>query len=197
MPLITTYTDWTTIKREIPLIKDDLAHQNLFTLDLIPAASRFIDSSCFRPFGKTDLAENRTYSGDGTGLLVIDDLVSLTSVTVDGTALVLTTLFKEPVNADKLGRPYLWLELLRGSKFTRGQQNVVVNGVWGWPSVPDAIKQLATRLTIRAWQGLKSGLSDVQGTTDLGQPIFTKALTQIDYLVLSQHKRVASAVGTL
>jgi hypothetical protein len=54
----------------------------------------------------------------------------------------------EPYNAAVRGEPYLELNLLNGTQFPiptwNGRENLIeITGVWGWPSVPAAIKQSA------------------------------------------------------
>jgi len=118
----------------------------------IATASRAIDDRCKRQFGRVPVAEARGYvpraSRARSGWLVpIDDLMTTTGLLVevdtdgDGIAeTVVTGYTLRPTNAVSKGRP--WTELLIPSAtvpLLAG--SVQVTGLWGWPGVPDSIRQ--------------------------------------------------------
>lgn len=114
-------------------------------LKFIKSSSKEIDRATNRTFdvqGTEEQPVEKKYDGHGRRELVIDDLLALDSVTVDGVE-------KEPLvllyPANSLPKTSLYLE---GDIFARGRQNVSVKGVWGYAEeVPDDIKFVCTVLT--------------------------------------------------
>lgn len=183
-PLKPDYTDKVKVKVYLEGLTGITEYDTL--LDTIcPEASRFVDGYCGRSFGVTLAGVTRTYDGDGDTCLLIHDAVAVTAVTVDGVA---REFYAYPSNKDS-DRPYLWLEAKRGYRFSRGQQNVIVTGTWGWPAIPDAVRHVSTSLAIRALRSTQAGFSDVVGTTETGAPVFSKFLTQADVVRLNMLKR--------
>jgi hypothetical protein len=120
----------------------------------LTAASRTIDGATGRRFYLDTTAGTRFYTPRNDALVLIDDLVTLTSVSVNGgAALVENTHFVlEPLNAAADGRPYSMLTAIATS-FGCAPRSVTVAGTFGWPAVPVPIKQatgiLASRLLLR------------------------------------------------
>lgn len=138
----------------------------------IAAASRTVDKMCGRRFWlDTAPPAVRYYTARTPNLVTIDDLVTLTSVSVDGAAALVTNtdFMLYPLNAPADGRPYTTLRTVRdtlvpqeesivggetlGVAFPTTQRSVAVTGLFGWAAIPDAIKQatgiLASRLLMR------------------------------------------------
>ena len=130
----------------------------------IATSSRAIDDRCKRQFGRVPVVEARSYvpraSRARSGWLVpIDDLMTTTglSVAVDVTGsgaldLAVTTYTLRPTNAVAKGHP--WTELLIPSAVVPLVVGAVqVTALWGWPGVPDSIRQAcllqASRLLAR------------------------------------------------
>ena len=130
----------------------------------VATASRAIDDRCKRQFGHVPVVEARSYvpraSRARSGWLVpIDDLMTTTglSVAVDVTGsgaldLAVTAYTLRPTNAVPKGRP--WTELLIPAAVVPVVVGAVeVTALWGWPGVPDSIRQAcllqASRLLAR------------------------------------------------
>lgn len=135
----------------------------------LATSSRAIDARCNRQFGRVAVAEAREYtprwSRARSGWLVpIDDLTTSTGLVVkvdqdgDGTfeTTVASTGYRlRPYNAAAAGWP--WTELLIASSsltaLYASTGAVQVAARWGWPGVPDAIRQAcllqASRLLAR------------------------------------------------
>lgn len=129
----------------------------------VNAACRAIDAVLGRRFYLDRAASDRYYRLDRGGVeitLEIDDLsadpsavlVDLDGDNVPETALVANTDYVlEPLNALADGRPYERIHFLHTVR--RGRRAVQVSGIYGWPSVPDVVKQaapiLATKLVKR------------------------------------------------
>ena len=146
------------------------AHSRAHDLDdasvslAIATASRAIDDRCKRQFGRVPVAEARSYipraSRARSGWLVpIDDLMTTTGLLVavdvdgDGIAETVVTAYRlRPVNDVAKGRP--WTELLIPSAVVPLVAGAVqLTALWGWPGVPDSIRQAcllqASRLLAR------------------------------------------------
>jgi hypothetical protein len=109
--------------------------------DWIAKIEAYIDRTTGRSFKADSVDSARYYDGDGTDLIIIDDCASITSVTIDGTAP--TTYYKYPRNKPYTSR----LVLADGNRFTKGIQNVIVTGKWGYSTaVPADIEFAATVL---------------------------------------------------
>jgi hypothetical protein len=121
---------------------DDIAIQR----DLV-AVSRQIDRMLGRwvGFGKDDEDVARVYESRYWNPLMVDDLVSVTTVEEwTGTAYVATTAYElRPFNAVLEGRPYRQIRKTTGTWADR----VRVTGIWGWPAVPEQIRAACIELT--------------------------------------------------
>jgi hypothetical protein len=49
-----------------------------------------------------------------------------------------------------------------------GYATVAINAQWGWPAVPDLIKDLCCKVAARAWKARASGWTNVTGSADIG-----------------------------
>jgi len=131
----------------------------------ISAASRAIDERCGRRFGRDSSASARVYTPLSGNLVLIDDAISITMVETDqngdGTfeqAWAANTEYVAwPLNASADGVPYTRITRhpLTGQFFPLWvPRSVRVTATWGWPAVPDQIRQatmlLAARLVKRS-----------------------------------------------
>ncbi len=136
----------------------DTVDDDLLTL-AVETASRWIDQECNRRFYADDLATNvadpalaRTYFGTRCDL-EIDDFDPATAITVKTgtTAGVFDTTLTSPanylalpLNAGAQGKPQNLLRRVDSSFWpypAHGVANVQVTARWGWPAVPQPIKQ--------------------------------------------------------
>lgn len=105
------------------------------------AASRAIDHACNRQFGVTDTAESAKFTAEywrGTTFVDIDDTFD-TDLTVTG----VDTFTLYPLRRT----PYTQIQIPG-----RVGGLVEVTAVWGWPAVPDAIKQATLIQAARFWE---------------------------------------------
>jgi len=130
---------------------------------LIASATRFVEEFCGDDrFGRRvfeapspDTAVTKYFNGNGEQRLYIGDFRSLTSVTVDGVALVENTdYFAYPLNAAAEGKPYTAIELVQPETnfsnanprsgnsipyiFEELQRSVVILGKWGFSATAPA-----------------------------------------------------------
>lgn len=150
------------------------------TLD---AVERMIEDHTGRFFyqdGSSGSPVERTYLAEESGVLFIDDLVSLSKVTIDDDDddVVDTDLDTsadvrlEPLNADKQSRPYTRLvaKLDRDDSWNVGRL-VRVKGVFGWPAIPETVKRAVVMQTERIFKVQKEapfGVAPVPGFEGTG-----------------------------
>lgn len=136
---------------------DDTDDDALLRLKL-SAASRAVDGSCRRQFGKVDAAVTRSYDvrwsrTNQAHVAEIDDLMDLTdfTFTLDDVELAADDYRLMPRNAIADGEPYTYIVI---SAAPTGDGVLAGLGLWGWnPPWPDPVKEAtmlqASRLNIR------------------------------------------------
>ena len=116
--------------------------------------------------------------------------------------------FCGPENPARLGnsasptltRPFHWISLPQKPNpadstnymrtFTQGMRTLAITASWGWPAVPDDIKDVCVKLVIRMWKAKDSGFNAVAGSPDFGTPIpVARYLDMNDIGVLNRYKR--------
>jgi len=145
----------------------------------VEAASRRIDGECSRRFYADGTATARTYAANRPAFLFIDDVSTLTGLIVKIDDTISGTYSKtltagvdyqtEPTNAIVQGDPITLLRAL-DSVFPVGDNGralIQVTAKWGWPAVPEAIREATVLLAARQFKRLDSPLG-VAGFGDLG-----------------------------
>lgn len=151
----TVYVDVDDLKTSLSLagttfMDDDLEQS-------AAAASEMVDDATNRTFGLSATDETRYFRTSDPSLLIIDDLVTLTSVAADFDAdgdyeetLVNGTAFQlGPINAAVKGHPYEYLEARRGYRFPANGGYVKVVGRFGWSETPPRVIKATRILTVR------------------------------------------------
>ena len=137
------YTDLNTLKSAGVLNISGTGYDTRLR-ELLEAVSRLIDRYCNRHFWVLDAT--RKFDGDGTGSLLVPDLLSVTSLKTDDdkdrtfeTTWDPVDYLLYPSNAEPTepwGRPYVrvLVDSEAGSKdvFTSGRQTVQIEGRWGF-----------------------------------------------------------------
>ena len=129
----------------------------------LQAATTSINTHCGRVFTQGS-TETRKYYPVSPNYVIIDDAVSVSSITTNGTTLVLDTDYRlEAVAVAKPGPPY---DVVRNMAIPGvygamgygfiAQSPLSVTGVFGWPSVPAPIKQATMILAGRYLQRSRS-----------------------------------------
>ena len=157
--------------------------QDDFLLELsIEAASRQIDGFCERVF--TQSTATRIYRPTDVFTVEVDDLQSITTLKTDadGTGTFGTTWSTadyqlNPLNgiAGGITTPYTTLRAIGSYLFpiyeprnvNANEASVQITGVWGWPSIPTAVKQACIILSMRQFKRYDSP-TGVMGFGDLG-----------------------------
>lgn len=153
----------------------------------IATASRSIDDRCKRQFGRVEVAEAREYvprwsRSRGGWLAPIDDLMSTTGLVVkvdqDGDGVHETTIagyVLRPANAFAKGQP--WTELLVPATVAPQVVSVQVTARWGWPGVPDGIRQ-ATLLQAARLLTRRDSPFGISGSPEMGGEL--RLLSRLD-----------------
>lgn len=143
----------------------------------IEGASRRIDGVCSRFFYQRT-ATISLYAKQSHFLLLNDDLVSITTLKTDddgdgsfeetwtsGTDYIL-----QPLNATLQSRPYDRIVAVGGKTFPvptiPPDPGVQINGVWGWPAIPDDIREACILLSMRHFARYNAALG-VVGFADM------------------------------
>lgn len=148
----------------------------------ITAASRAVDEEAGRRFWiDDDAAQVRYYTPTYFDAVIIDDLVTLTSVAVDtagdgsfSTTWTSGTHFDlAPYNAAADSWPYTALEVRPqgGGYLPTYSRSVKVTGKFGWPTVPGAITEATSILAARLFKRAREAPLSVWGIGADGSPV--------------------------
>lgn len=152
---------------------DDTALQSV-----LDATDALIDLYCGRKQGFGTASETRYYTAEAYEYVLIDDLVSITTLSTDDlgdntyptTWTTGTDYNLAPGNAALDGWPYTQIDVsvTYPKNFPKNvYRGVKVVGVFGWPSVPSAVKQSALIQAGAVWSSRTSPFG-VIGSQDLG-----------------------------
>lgn len=177
------------------------AQDELLTQVLL-AASRQIDNFCARSFGQggsVDAPESRYFtwqSWRGGAVLGVDDLISVAAISTDdgsrswATEVASDAYELSPLDAVQRGEPYTQITLLADA-WPRGDGYVRISGVWGWPSVPDPIREACQMLANRQKSLWKAPFGQT-GAGEMGAGLdMTAALTPLIKEMLAPYRVLA------
>lgn len=167
---------------------------------VLDATDALIDNYTDRKQGFGTATETRYYNADTWQYVLVDDLVSVTSLTTDDngdgtypTTWVAGTDYNlAPGNAALDGWPYTELDVsvTYPKNFPKGvYRGVKVTGVFGWPAVPNAVKQAAIIQASAVWSSRTSPFGII-GSADLGGILRqTRALHPEAQVLLDAYRR--------
>lgn len=153
------YLELDALKETLSLGNESFADDDIELA--IAAASRGVDKAARRRFyADEDADQVRYYSPTRPGLLIIDDLVTLTSLSIDPNGAQVFDqpwtqnlhFMLEPLNAPADGWPWTALRTPRNGAYSFPcyyERSVKITGKFGWPAVPDPIKDAATLVATR------------------------------------------------
>lgn len=104
------------------------------------ASSRAVEKLTSRRYWQDAADVTHRYTALSTSLVVVDDLTSVTTLSSNGSEIAASDFYLEPANNIKYGEPYLWIE--SDGAFSLGRQSIEIVGKFGWPEVPDQVKQI-------------------------------------------------------
>lgn len=175
--------------------------------DSLRGASRAVDGVCRRSFGQSASGTVRYYTPIDGMRLRVHDLVSVSALATDEDGdLVYETTWAAadyhllPVDAqDEAGellRPYteITMSLATGSAkrgFPVGYaRSVKVTGVWGWPAVPDVVREVTVLEALRMFQQAQAPSGIIANTAGGGMTV-TPAMHPTSKLMLQPYIRMA------
>lgn len=140
---------------------------------VLDSASRDIDKFCDRYFGQVGTTGDpvvRVYDTKG-GLLLIDDLTDLVTIEYESAEEVWTTfpdsyiLLPRNAPAEIVAEPWTMIRTRTGSAWPLV---VRIGGVWGWPAVPQQIKDATLLQAVRLFKSKDVPLGVVGGADMMG-----------------------------
>jgi len=154
-------------------------------LDLaLTAASRAVDQFTRRQFGLLSGVEARIYTAVWDAyrcrwVVVIDDLMDATGLTVTMPTGTVDLYAKQPANAAQWARPWTRLVVDKAAAFspTGAEGEVTVTAKWGWTAVPTTVKQ-ATLLQASRVFARREAPFGVAGSPDMGSEL--RLLEKVD-----------------
>ena len=145
---------------------------NTLLENAIEGASRRIDSYCGRYFFQQN-ATVKVFARNELQVFLRDDLVSITTLSTDDagdqtfstTWTANTDYALEPYDATLLGIPYYRVTAVGGKTFpfftVPPMPGVRIAGVWGYPSVPDDVREACVLLAARGFARYNAALGVV------------------------------------
>lgn len=166
----------------------------------ITAASRAIDQETGRRFWVDDDANQiRYYTPTYGGAVLIDDLVTLTTVVIDlaGDGSFSTTWTSGtdfdlyPYNAVADSQPYTSLEVRpqSGAYLPCYTRSVKVTGKFGWPAVPGTISEATSILAARLFKRAREAPLSVWGIGADGTPVRISKTDPDVYMLIEPYSR--------
>jgi len=150
----------------------------------IAAASRAVDRHTNRQFGLVATPEERVYtaawdSHRSRWVVVIDDLMTVTGLTITTDAGTVDAYALQPGNAEFETRPWtrLVVDPASATKPTTTEDGVTVTARYGWTTVPVAVKQ-ATLLQASRLFTRRNAPFGVAGSSELGSEL--RLLAKVD-----------------
>lgn len=150
----------------------------------ISAASRAIDQFAGRQFGVVSAAETRHYTAEwdrriGRWVVFHDDVMALSGFSVQTSRGVIDVFTMKPINNGFIAKPWTHfvVEDTSTTQPTILPDDVAVTALWGWTTVPEAVKQ-ATKLQASRLFSRRTSPYGVAGSPDLGSEL--RLLAQVD-----------------
>ena len=73
-------------------------------------------------------------------------------------------------------------------RFCPGLDTIRITGTWGWPQIPDEIREVAEVMAVRAWAGRQAGQTDQIGVSEGGMPIISRTVSLRDRETLGRFR---------
>ena len=190
----TAYATTANVKLRLGLGTADTQDDTLIG-SLVDQVNGWMDDEIGRSVAPNDAA-TFVYDGDGSDTLYIPNGIrSVTTLTIadstGGAAVAETHYVILPrVQERRPGWPGFWLRLtdLAPVRFWDAFSNVSVTGNFGWEEIPDALKDVALTITIRAWHARQTGQADIVGNDEAGAPIVSRFVSMRDRKTIQRYK---------
>jgi hypothetical protein len=198
MAIVNGYTDLASVKAALRIDDND---DDTLIERAIEAASRRIDDETGRRFYVDATTSARVYIPKSNELVIVNDISTVTGLVVKidsaGDSTFATTLnasdFQvEPLNSLVDGEPIVMIRTFSDMPIdNRGRASVQVTAKWGWPSIPNTIREACVLLASRHFKRLDSPLG-VAGFGDMGA-IMVRRLDPDVAALLQAKKRMTVA----
>ncbi len=180
MALLDSYADATAYKAAL---KGTSSDDDAVIDDRLDAIARLIDAELVLPAGtfNADSAAVRYFDGNGEDILMVDPYAELTLVevdtTIDGTfdqTVTASNREDRPYNVAARSEPFTEIRLLlfaantELAKWTKGLKTVKITADWGWPAVPELIRDLNIALAHDLWDLMRAGSTLTLAQIDIG-----------------------------
>ena len=180
MALLDSYADAAAYRAAL---KGTSADDDTVIDDRLDAIARLIDAELVKPAGafNADAGAQRFFDGNGEAILEVDEFATLTTVDVDtavdgtfGQSVTLTNIERRPYNVAARSEPFTAIRLLpfaantELAKWTRGLRTVRITADWGWPAVPELIRDLNIALGHDLWDLIRAGSTLTLAQIDVG-----------------------------
>lgn len=165
-------TDYATLAELKTAIGETTATNDTELAAKLTSASRRVDRDTGRRFYQDATTSTRTYQALHEQLMTVDDISTSTGLVVEVGRTSWTTVDSGaydllPFNAEADGRAIETLMRVTGCWPIWGVTRVRVTARWGWPAVPDEIKNATILLAARLFRR-KDSPEGVKGFSDLG-----------------------------
>ena len=148
----------------------------------ILAAQQELDNACARRFEIASAASDRVFAPAGPTVLFIDDCISITSITENGTTLDAAVYQPEPLNNLSAGGetvPFDQVRRLSGYWYRcNGEATVTVNAPWGWAAIPFQIVE-ACKIVTKATLEVRDARFGLAAILENGIGISPREVTQV------------------
>ena len=210
MSIVNGYTDLTTVKDRLGIPSTNTKYDTRLDT-IIQAVSRWVDAHCGRFFYQANqtryyttpntypfLVDGRLWAGP---YLWIDDLVSVTQIATDfdGDGVfedvwATSDYYLQPYNAPlaAIPEPYTHIEIAPYGRqaFPAIPRGAMVQGIWGWPEIPDAVSEATVLQTIRLFRRGDAPFG-VVGSHEFGQAMPTAMVDPDVRFLLAVFRRLA------
>jgi hypothetical protein len=168
---------------------------------LVESASRYIDDATNRRFYVNSVDETRYYQSNNYIRCFVDDLVSVTTLSVDvDMDRVYETSFTTadydlcPDNATILGEPYTYIQAvplrINGRYFPKHPKGVKIVGKFGYPAVPGQIKEACIQIVTNLYQARRGvGAEGVATITGAGVVITPKDVSKFAQAIIDNNTK--------
>lgn len=154
------------------LLDDACIHASAIVNDYVGRGQAF----AFETLGSTEVPRQRTYTGDGRAVLVLDQpLQTFVGADNNGTAIAASDLWLEPIN-ETPARSLRLKPTAPATTWSSDLYSVTVAGVWGWGAPSESIIEAVLEIAVRIVKGRDAGYSDVVGIEGEGTARYVKAL---------------------
>jgi hypothetical protein len=76
--------------------------------------------------------------------------------------------------------------------FTQGYGTLGITANWGWPCVPDLVKNLTLKIAARAWQSKSTGWTDLKGDPQIGMISIARHFDSEDQFLLQKSDLISN-----